>query len=253
MENTADVCFLWILGFYLGDGSFYIQLAWREATKSITLVPSMTLILKLLPSNNHIMKLMQTTLTNLGVPCRLGYAPSTPPKYDGDHTRPSTVFVKIAGISGLMSIVPLFFANIHFLYWKKDQYNTMLWISRLVSIGGHKTYLGLFSLINFMFKEGQQRHVSFSTWYSRLIEWQAKVNEQSTTGEQHVTHIKDITGLVIGYNTIFPKVFKLSNKKFMISEEINQDEALNAAVMYRNNTITNFLKHNNVWSLNTDK
>lgn len=163
-ENTAHLSFVWVLGFFLGDGSLFVTLNWSTVTKFIYVVPTITLRQKMLSSNEYIINLISSNLTSLGIINRLGIDQAVGSRYDGDHTRPSTIFVKVEGIKAILTLIPHLTANLDLLFWKIDQYNTVIWVSRVFSINTHKTSLGLLSLIHFLFNQKQVRLLPISVW-----------------------------------------------------------------------------------------
>lgn len=70
-ENTYIPTFLWILGFFLGDGSLFISLKWVKATSMIRYVPTLSIFQKALPSNVHLINIISSVLTAMGIKNRL--------------------------------------------------------------------------------------------------------------------------------------------------------------------------------------
>lgn len=249
-ENGYRPSFLWIMGFFLGDGSLFVSLKWLTAKATINVIPTFTLRQAALPYNIHFMELISAVLTELGISNHVAKDVATPPKYSGDHTRPSTIAVIVDTIAGIIgALMPALSQHSHFLYWKTHQFNVVMWLSRLMSISGHLTLLGLRSLINYLFAFGNIRDVSLSEWLSRLDLWLARINNNAVSGQQHIIGINDKDGKRVAWRVKFPAAMSLKMKNFQFTAYGGEAKALEAAARHRDDTITQLLKDNDVFQV----
>lgn len=135
-ENKISPSFLFILGFFLGDGTLHLKLEWKEKKSTIVIVPLFNIVQYNIESNKEIMERMTNTLNSRGIKTSL--VKST-----------QTFSLTVKGIDNVFkSLLPLLEKNSHFLYWKSDSFNLLVWVKQLVKWGGHHTYFELNALIN---------------------------------------------------------------------------------------------------------
>lgn len=144
-ENTYIPTFLWVLGFFLGDGSMFVSLKWLTKGPRIQFIPVFIMVQKATSYNAFFMSLMADCLSTLGIHNNtLTQSAST----GKDKDRPAMLRLIVEGQTAvLFGIIPLLTQYVHFLYWKGPQYSNMLWLLRLISTGTHLSYLGIFAVI----------------------------------------------------------------------------------------------------------
>lgn len=144
MENEISPSFLFYPArgslrtrFFLGDGSLYLKLDWREKNSAIVIIPTFNITQSAVESNTKVMTKLLEILNNCGISARL-------------HKRnDNNVYVLNAnGIENIFqNLFPLLEKHLQYLYWKSDSFNVFNWTKTLIEIGGHHTYQGLNLLI----------------------------------------------------------------------------------------------------------
>jgi hypothetical protein len=138
----------------------------------------------------------------------------------------------------------------HLLYWKLDSYNLLLWVNKLINIGGHHTYFGLKALIYKIYSSINERFTDKEIWDNRLEEWLKTLSERRDWGEYYISPIYTSSKKIRGWQVRFPISIKLpkSNKGFISSTYGGQDKAFIIAIEYRDKIlrdwIDNFIKNN---------
>lgn len=237
-DNFIKPTFLFILGFFLGDGTLHLKLEWKHSNSSIVILPVFNVVQSNVESNLFILEKMRDVLNDLKIKVSL--------------TQSSKALeLTVKGMDNVFNILFKLLNNYsHFLYWKTDSYKLLLWASKLIDIGGHHTYYGLKVLIDKIYSSTNERFVEKEVWYSRLEEWLKAVCERRECGEYYITPIYTSDKEIRGWQVRFPMSIKLpkSNKGFMCSTYGGQDKAFLASVQYRNsiliNWINDFIKKN---------
>ena len=114
-ENEIKPSFLFILGFFLGDGTLHLKLDWKKKNSTVVITPLFNIIQSnVVESNKHIMEIMTNTLNTLNIKTYLD---------KGDNTYTLTV----KGINNVFnSLFPLLKNYSHFLYGKTESFNLLL-------------------------------------------------------------------------------------------------------------------------------
>lgn len=233
-ENTVSPSFLFILGFFLGDGSLHLKLEWRDKNSTVVIIPLFNIIQSNVKYNKEIMEIMTNFLNNFGLKAHL---------IEGNKTFNLT----IKGIDNVFNnLFPLLEKHSHFLYWKLDSLNLLRWVKRLMDIGGHHTYLGLSALINKIYSSRNERFIDKEVWNSRLNLWLKAVLDNRKWGEYYIFPLfisttKEIRGWQVRFLSSL-KVPAKSNKAFMCLTNESQEKAFQLAVQYRNKIILNLIK-----------
>lgn len=230
-ENNINPSFLFILGFFLGDGTLHLKLEWREKNSVIAIVPLFNILQSNVESNKQIMELMTNVLNNMGIKASL---------VKGKNTLTLTV----KGIKNVFnSLLPLLKEYSHFLYWKNDSLNLLLWVQQLVKIGGHHTYYGLNALIDKVYSSTNARFTQKAVWVSRLNDWLKTASSRRERGESYISPIYTPNKEIRGWQVRFPTTLKLpkSNKAFISSTYGGQDKAFASAVQYRDKTLSDWI------------
>jgi hypothetical protein len=200
-ENNINPSFLFILGFFLGDGTLHLKLEWREKNSIIAIVPLFNILQSNVESNKHIMELMTNVLNNMGIKASL---------VKGKNTLTLTV----KGIKNVFnSLFPLLKEYSHFLYWKNDSFNLLVWVKQLVKIGGHHTYYGLNALIDKVYSSTNERFTEKEVWVSRLNDWLKTASDRRERGECYISPIYTPNKEIRGWQVRFPTTLKLPKPK----------------------------------------
>jgi hypothetical protein len=116
-ENEIKPSFLFILGFFLGDGTLHLKLEWKEKNSTVVIVPLFNILqsnVERHAPNRYIMEIMTHTLNALNIKTSLDKGAST-----------YTLTVK--GIDNVFnSLFPLLEKYSHFLYGKSDSFNLLV-------------------------------------------------------------------------------------------------------------------------------
>jgi hypothetical protein len=113
-ENVIKPSFLFILGFFLGDGTLHLKLEWKEKNSTVVIIPLFNILQSNVESNRYIMEIMTNTLNALNIKTSLGKGANT-----------YTLTVK--GFNNVFnSLFPLLKNYSHFLYGKSESFNFLV-------------------------------------------------------------------------------------------------------------------------------
>lgn len=230
-ENKTSPCFLFIWGFFLGDGTLHLKLEWKQKNSTIVIIPIFNIVQSNVESNKEIMERMTNTLNSMGIKTSL--VKST-----------KTFSLNVKGIDNVFkSLFPFLEKNSHFLYWKSDSFNLLVWVKKLIKSGGHHTYFGLNALINKIYSSDNERFTDKEVWISRLTIWLKAVSDRRDWGEYYIYPIYTPNKVIRGWQVRFPSTLKIPkcNKAFMCSTCGGQNKALLLAVEYRDKVILNWI------------
>lgn len=230
-ENKIYPSFLFIFGLFLGDGTLHLKLEWKQKNSTVVIVPLFNIIQSNVESNKQIMEIMTNTLNSMGIKTSL--VKST-----------KTLTLTVKGIDNVFkSLFPLLEKYSHFLYWKSDSFNLLVWVKQLVKSGGHHTYFGLNALIDKIYSSVNERFTDKEVWISRLNIWLKAVSDRRDWGEYYIYPIYTPNKVIRGWQVRFPSTLKLpkSNKALMCSTCGGQDKALLLAVEYRDKIISDWI------------
>ena len=230
-ENKISPCFLFILGFFLGDGTLHLKLEWKQKNSTIVIVPLFNIIQSNVESNKQIMEIMTNTLNSMHIKTSL--IKST-----------NTFCLTVKGLDNVFkSLLPLLEKYSHFLYWKSDSFNLLVWVKQLVKSGGHHTYFGLHSLINKIYSSINERFIDKEVWISRLNIWLRAVSDRRDWAEYYIYPIYTSDKIIRGWQVRFASTLKLpkSNKAFMSTTSGGQDKALILAKQYRDKVLSDWI------------
>nr|YP_009741049.1 Homing endonuclease [Fusarium pseudograminearum]YP_010390553.1 homing endonuclease [Fusarium acaciae-mearnsii]YP_010390719.1 homing endonuclease [Fusarium austroamericanum]YP_010390776.1 homing endonuclease [Fusarium boothii]YP_010390876.1 homing endonuclease [Fusarium cortaderiae]YP_010390930.1 homing endonuclease [Fusarium louisianense]YP_010390981.1 homing endonuclease [Fusarium meridionale]YP_010391033.1 homing endonuclease [Fusarium mesoamericanum]YP_010391144.1 homing endonuclease len=233
-ENDVKPSFLFILGFFLGDGTLHLKLEWKDKNSTVVIVPLFNIIQSNVESNKYIMERMTSCLNALNIKANLDKGTNT-----------FTLTVK--GIDNVFnSLFPLLKKYSHFLYGKRDSFNLLVWVEGLIRSGGHHTYFGLKALVYRIYHSTNERITDKEVWMSRLEDWLKAVSARRECGEYYISPIYTSNKQIIGWQVRFPSTLKLpkSNKAFMSSTCGGQDKALAIAVQYRDKILSDWINLN---------
>lgn len=230
-ENKIYPCFLFIFGFFLGDGTLHLKLEWKQKNSTVVILPLFNITQSNVESNKQIMEIMTNTLNNMGIKTSL--VKST-----------KTLTLSVKGINNVFkSLFPLLEKYSHFLYWKSDSFNLLVWVKQLVKSGGHHTYYGLNAIVDKIYSSVNERFTDKEVWISRLNIWLKAVSDRRDWGEYYIYPIYTPNKVIRGWQVRFPSTLKLpkSNKAFICSTYSGQDKALAAGVRYRDKIISDWI------------
>lgn len=230
-ENVLKPSFLFILGFFLGDGTLHLKLEWKERNCTVVLVPLFNIVQSNIESNKYIMETMANALNALNIKTYL-------------EKSANTYTLTVKGIYNVFnSLFPLLKNYSHFLYGKSEGFNLLIWVERLVRSGGHHTYFGLRALINKMYDSTNERFTDKEVWMGRIEDWLKAVSARREWGEYFISPIYTPNREIRGWQVRFPSTLKFpkSNKALMCSTCGGQAKALAAAVQYRDKILSDWI------------
>lgn len=233
-DNAIKPSFLFILGFFLGDGTLHLKLEWKEKNSTVVICPLFNIVQSNAESNKYIMERMTDTLNALNIKTSL-------------EKSATTYTLTVKGINNVFnSLIPLLKNYSHFLYGKSHSFNLLVWVERLVNSGGHHTYFGLIALVNKIYASTNKRFTDKEVWMDRIEDWLKVASARRDTGEYYISSIYTSDHKVRGWQVRFPSTFKLpkSNKAFISSTWDGQDKALAAAVQYRDKILSDWINQN---------
>jgi hypothetical protein len=235
-ENVIKPSFLFILGFFLGDGTLHLKLEWKKKNSTVVIVPLFNILQSNVEYNQYIMEIITNTLNALKIKTSL-------------EKNANRYTLTVKGISNVFnSLFPLLKNYSHFLYGKSDSFNLLVWVERLVRSGGHHTYFGLRALINKIYISTNERFTDKEVWMGRIEDWLKAVSARREWGECFISPIKTSNNVIRGWQVRFPSTLKLPksyfNKEFMCSTCGGQDKALATAVQYRDKILSDWINHN---------
>lgn len=233
-ENEVKPHFLFILGFFLGDGTLHLKLEWKEKNSAVVILPIFNILQSNVESNKYVMEIMTDTLNALNIKTSL-------------ERGANTYTLTVKGINNVFgSLFPLLNKYSHFLYWKADSFNLLMWVNRLIRSGGHHTYFGLKALIDKIYGSYNKRFIDQKVWLDRIDIWLKEVSGRRESGEYYISAIytSKQPKEVRGWQVRFPSTLTLpdkSNKAFMCSTYGGQDSALLTAAEYRDKVLSDWI------------
>lgn len=125
-ENNISPGFLFILGFFLGDGTLHLKLEWKKKNSTLVVIPLFNIVQSNVESNKQIMEIMTNTLNRIDIKTSLT---------KGNKTYALTV----KGLDNVFNrLFPLLIQYSHFLYWKTESFNLL---SKILGRQGRASYL----------------------------------------------------------------------------------------------------------------
>jgi len=230
-ENVIKPSFLFILGFFLGDGTLHLKIEWKDKNSTVVIVPLFNIVQSNVESNKYIMETMTNALNALNIKTSL-------------EKGANTYTLTVKGMDNVFnSLFPLLKNYSHFLYGKSESLNFLIWVERLVRSGGHHTYFGLRALINKIYDSTNERFTSKKVWMDRIEDWLKAVSARREWGEYFISPIYTSNREIRGWQVRFPSTLKFpkSNKALMSSTCGGQDKALAAAVQYRDKILSDWI------------
>ena len=113
-ENVIKPSFLFILGFFLGDGTLHLKLEWKDKNSAVIIVPIFNIVQSNVESNKDIMEIMTNVLNALGIKTSL-------------EKSANTYTLTVKGINNVFnSLFPLLKNYSHFLYGKNDSFKLLV-------------------------------------------------------------------------------------------------------------------------------
>nr|ATX62061.1 hypothetical protein [Tremella fuciformis]ATX62108.1 hypothetical protein [Tremella fuciformis] len=231
-SNLVPMNFLFVLGFYLGDGGMYIHL--RDEGSYISFVPQFKISQILTDSNLQVIKDIGDLLKSLGVVTQVG-------------VNVNVCHVKVVGVINLTSLLSLIASHTDLLYWKTPQYNVVLRVMAMINLNV-KGWLELWKeMVDTIYSIDNVRDNDASHWYRRFDSIYSDLVSDMPSKTTFVTTANHKVGPHKGefkcWLVKLPKSLRLlpREKSFYPSTYGGREEALKAAIIYRDEMLSNYL------------
>jgi hypothetical protein len=146
-DNFQVPSLLFLLGLWLGDGTFSIRIRLVAARKgNLWLIPTIRLAQLNSAMNQHLFDMFAAGVKALGV---------------SSHARADKRGMLDVVLEGSTNVLPiidtLFTQHIHFLYWKYPQLEMLYKYSVFVKSGIHSTHIGLIAILEMIYSYPSER------------------------------------------------------------------------------------------------
>lgn len=119
-ENTQPVSFMFVLGFFLGDGNIYFRI--RDAGSGLWFIPIFRITQIATPANKHLMHLIAHCLQSVGL--------SAVVYFEGIY-----VGVKAEGLNSFSAaFISMLGSLSSYFYWKAEQFTLLFRVIKLMLI-----------------------------------------------------------------------------------------------------------------------
>lgn len=233
-DNPNIPTFLFLLGFILGDGSIFIRIR-LGSSDSITFVPLLIFPQKADKSNEHMFKMFMAFFKNIGI--NTIYA----------HNKSGVSTLTVEGVKAINTLIPLFKASLSLGYWRTDLIEILIKYFKLHSAGAHTYRKGLIAILTLVLNYDHGRIKSLEEWIIIANSYFNKLEAECTSGYQFIQPVngrgdlasQQIAWRVVLSNKIIPKH---PIKQFSFSSYNSTEQALVAALSYRDYILDNHLK-----------
>lgn len=235
-DNPLSPTFLFILGFFLGDGGIYVRI--RITTSgALNFIPSLILFQK--PDNRviHMFERMSETIKSLGINSFI---------VEGEGKLRSAN-IRIEGISAISNLVPFLSKNSNLLYWKSDDVNMVLKFLIYHSAGLYTYQKGLIAILNLLYQDNNKRNKTLEEWVKLVESHLVYLNTKYKSGHQFinsVTKLNEQIGWRVNFSdkllTVEGKALKM--KSFLFSTYGSKENALKVALEYRDSILESHFK-----------
>ena len=233
-ENTQPVSFMFILGFFLGDGNLYFRI--RDAGSSLWFIPIFRITQISTPANKHLMHLIADCLKSVGLNVIV--------YFEGIY-----VGIKAEGINSFSTnFISMLGSLSSYFYWKTEQLTLLLRIIKLMSIKPKGWLEAQLAILNTIYASVHDRTYPLSHWTDRLINIFADNTRDLPAGTSYITLVMFKKGPNLGkpqsWMVKLPAGLnhKPKEKHFALSTYGTSEKALAAAIQYRNSTLAKYLQ-----------
>ena len=226
-ENTLPLNILFILGFFLGDGSLYIRI--RDKKNGLTFIPKFEIKQKNIFSSVQLLQKICEFFLSSGIQATL-------------QENDNYVLCVIEGIENVcQKLLPFLIKHSEFFFWKEYQLDMTNQFGKLISLDTRNLLPVKYLLIKTIYSIDNDRNYPFGHWINRINEI-FKNKSANISGEFYISQKKSKTE-VVGWNVYLPEFFNVKprTKYFYFSTFGGKIEALRAAVHWRDNIINSWL------------
>jgi len=235
LDNPQVPSFLFILGFLLGDGSLLIRVR-LTLTGAFNFIPLLVFPQKKSDSHTHMYTMMSVFFDNMGIKTYIF------------NSKQGITTLRVEGINAVFPLVPLFKDYMHFGYWRADNINLLLSFFNYHSMGAQTHKEGVVSIFNLLYKYPNVRSRSLSEWIGLVTEYFDGIDAGCVSGYQCIQPSKgrgELANEIIAWRVVLPERLlprPASIKYFQISTHGSSENALKAAVEYRDHWFKENLK-----------
>ncbi len=263
-DNPLVPTVLFMIGFLIADGTLFLRLRFIARTGAIQLIPLLLLPQLNTQLNAHFMSQLSALLKSLGVNYSLRVtsaksvitAIETDLITDSDKERlpdtdsmtSSMIILSVEGIYNIFNILlPLFTQYSNYFYWKRHQYELMYGCAPLILAGAHLTRWGLNLIIDICYSFYNKRSDSKEYWLNNIAKYFAGKDAKCISGHQMIEPARGrgiTAGEIIAWRVVIPDslTLKLPNKVFSIAKYGSSEDALLAAISYRDSVMQDWVK-----------
>ena len=232
-ENTQPVSFMFVLGFFLGDGNHYFRI--RDAGSGLWFIPIFRITQIATPANKHLMHLIADCLQSVGL--------SAAVYFEGIY-----VGVKAEGLNSFSTaFISMLGSLSSYFYWKAEQLTLLFRVIKLMLIKPKSWLEAQLAIVNTIYDTTHDRTYPLSHWVARLTSIFAEAISALPGGTSYITLVLFKKGPNVGqpqsWMVKLPAGLnhKPKEKHFAISTYKSSEKALEAAVEYRNTTLAEYL------------
>ena len=235
-DNSQAPTFLFILGFFLGDGGIYIRIR-ISSSGALNFIPSLILMQK--PGNQvaYMFEKMSNTIKSLGINSYIIEG--------GDGLRSSNV--RIEGINAISLLVPLLQKHSKLIYWKSTDVNKVLKFLKYHSAGFYTYKKGLLAILNLLYQDSNKRNKTLEEWQKLAEDHFVYLNEKYNSGHQFistVTKLNKPAGWRVNFSDklVYLDGKNLKMKSFLYTTYGSEAKALKYALEYRDSVLEDHFK-----------
>lgn len=236
-DNDQPLSLLFILGFLLGDGNFDIRI--RDTKTGVWFIPRIRLEQKQTLDNSNLFNIMVEYLNKLNIEGTINKYQKTPLS--------SHIVFTIKNKASIGNFLKSIEKHRELFFWKNSQINKVIKSFIILSVAARHWKQSQIALVKFLYNDrallDNNHKFSLDHWLKRLDNLYGSTNRSGIiSNEFYITLSKDkawAVTLPVALK-IKPKTKYLFFKTFSNSKE----EALNAAVNYRNTQLNNWLLYN---------
>ena len=229
-DNNKPLSMLFILGFLLGDGNFAIRI--RDSKNGVWFIPLIRLEQKYTLDNSNLFENILEYLNKLNIKGRIS-------EYAKNQNSTHIVFT-IDDKTSIRNFVNIIEKHSNFFFWKKEQIYLILKSMIIISVAARHWKQSQIALLRLLYNNKDNNlKFTFDYWLNRLDEFYNERKKTSALNEFYITMSKNIAWAV---NLPVALSIKPKTKYFFFKTFNNsKQEALNAAIEYRNAQLNKWL------------
>jgi hypothetical protein len=233
-DNDQPLSLLFILGFLLGDGNFDIRI--RDTKTGVWFIPRVRLEQKQTLDNSNLFNIMVEYLNKLNIEGSISKYQKTPLS--------SHIVLTIEKKASIGNFLKSIEKHRELFFWKNSQINKVIKSFIILSVAARHWKQSQIALVKFLYNDNDNNHeFSLDHWLKRLDSLYGSMNRSGfISNEFYITLSKDKAWAVT-----LPVALKIKPKTkyfFFKTFSGSKEEALNAAVNYRNTQLNNWLLYN---------